>query len=76
MVIRRQSSLDKINYEAKGQQQMFGRDNIFFKSINLPKPQNFYKLCILMNKIHLIRLNSSLMVSLRYFYIILIKNEC
>ena len=45
MVIRRQSSLDKINYEAKGQQQMFGRDNIFFKSINLPKPQNFYKLC-------------------------------
>ena len=45
MVIRRQSSLDKINYEAKGQQQMFGRDNIFFKSINLPKPQNFYQLC-------------------------------
>ena len=45
MVIRRQSSLDKINYEAKGQEQMFGRDNILFKSINLPKRQKFHRLC-------------------------------
>jgi len=45
MVIRRQSSLDKIIYEKLGQQLMFGHDNISFKTVNLPKAQRFSNLC-------------------------------
>ena len=45
MVIRRQSSLDKINYEISGQLSLFGRDNLSFKTVNLPNAQRYDNLC-------------------------------
>ena len=45
MVIRRQSALDKINYEISGQLALFGRDNLSFKTVNLPKVQRYDNLC-------------------------------
>ena len=59
MVIRRKSSLDKINYELMGQQSFFGRDNLSFKAVNLPRSQRYDNLCnkfrlkILVNNLHL-----------------------
>ena len=59
MVIWRKSSLDKINYELMGQQSFFGRDNLSFKTVNLPRAQRYYNLCnkfrlkILVNNFHL-----------------------
>ena len=59
MVIRRKSSLDKINYELMGQQSFFGRDNLSFKTVNLPRSQRYDNLCnkfrlkILVNNLHL-----------------------
>ena len=59
MVIRRKSSLDKINYELMGQQSFFGRDNLSFKTVNLPRSQRYDNLCnkfrlkILVNNFHL-----------------------
>jgi len=45
MVIRRKSSLDKINYELMGQQSFFGRDNLYFKKVNFPRSQRYDNLC-------------------------------
>ncbi len=45
MVIKRKSSIYKKLYESNGQTSMFGRDNIFFKTVNLPKTQKFRDLC-------------------------------
>ena len=45
MVIRRKYSLNKINYESNGQKIMFGRDNLIFKTVNLPNKQIFKNLC-------------------------------
>ena len=59
MVIRRKSSLDKINYELMGQQSFFGRDNLPFKTVSLPRAQRYDNLCnkfrlkILVNNFHL-----------------------
>ena len=59
MVIRRKYSLDKINYESMGQQSFFGRDNLSFKTVNLPRSQRYDNLCnkfrlrILVNNLHL-----------------------
>jgi len=59
MVIRRKYSLDKINYELMGQQSFFGRDNLSFKTVNLPRSQRYDNLCnkfrlrILVNNLHL-----------------------
>jgi len=59
MVIWRKSSLDKINYELMGQQSFFGRDNLSFKTVNLPRSQRYDNLCnkfrlrILVNNLHL-----------------------
>jgi len=59
MVIRKKSSLDKINYELMGQQSFFGRDNLSFKTVNLPRSQRYDNLCnkfrlrILVNNLHL-----------------------
>jgi len=61
MVIRRKSSLDKINYELMGQQSFFGRDNLSFKTINLPRSQRYVNLC---NKFRLKKLVSNLYLSL------------
>ena len=61
MVIRRKSSLDKINYELMGQQSFFGRDNLSFKTVNLPCPQRYDNLC---NKFRLKILVCNLHISL------------
>jgi len=61
MVIRRKSSLDKINYELMGQQSFFGRDNLSFKTVNLPRSQRYDNLC---NKFRLKILVSNLHLSL------------
>ena len=45
MSIRRKSSIDKQNYERSGQLVLFGRDNLSFKSVNLPKAQRYKDLC-------------------------------
>ena len=44
-MIKRQSSINKIIYENNGQKYFFGRDNLFFKSVNMPKKQRFTNLC-------------------------------
>ena len=36
-MIRKQSSIDKIIYEANGQKSFFGRDNLSFKTVNMSK---------------------------------------
>jgi hypothetical protein len=61
MVIWRKSSLDKINYELMGQQSFFGRDNLSFKTVNLPRSQRYDNLC---NKFRLRILVSNLHLSL------------
>ena len=43
--MRRKSSIDKYFYELKGQIPMFGRDNLVFKSVNMPKKQHFDNIC-------------------------------
>ena len=59
MIIRKKSSLDKINYELMGQQSFFGRDNLYFKTVNLPHSQRYDNLCnkfrlkILVSNLHL-----------------------
>ena len=45
MPIRRKSSIEKIYYESIGQGMLFGRDNIYFKTINLSKKQRFKNIC-------------------------------
>ena len=45
MVIRRKSSIDKKNYELSGQLSLFGRDNLDFKTVNLPNRIKFVNLC-------------------------------
>ena len=45
MLIRRKSSLKKINYKKLSQLSFFGHDNLSFKTINLPKAQRFDNLC-------------------------------
>ena len=44
-MIKRQSSINKIIYENNGQKYFFGRDNLFFKSVNMPKKQRLTNLC-------------------------------
>jgi len=68
MVIWRKSSLDKINYELMGQQSFFGRDNLSFKTVNLPRSQRYDNLC---NKFRLRILVSNLHLS---FPIIILNN--
>ena len=59
MTIQRKSSLDKINYELMGQESFFGRDNLSFKTVTLPRAQHYDNLCnkfrikILVNNLHL-----------------------
>ena len=40
-MIKNKYSFNKINYEENGQQSFFGRDNLFFKTVNMPKKQRF-----------------------------------
>ena len=46
MPIKKKSSINKINYEASGQMAFFGRDNLAFKTVNLPKSLKYNCLCI------------------------------
>mgnify|MGYP006132884759 CR=1 FL=1 len=43
--MKNKSSRDKYFYELSGQVSMFGRDNLAFKSINMPKKQHFDNIC-------------------------------
>ena len=43
--MKKKSSLNKYIYELNGQISMFGRDNLFFKTINMPKKQRFDNIC-------------------------------
>ena len=40
-MIKNKYSFNKINYEENGQQSFFDRDNLFFKTVNMPKKQRF-----------------------------------
>ena len=44
-MIRKQSSIDKIIYEANGQKSFFGRDNLSFKTVNMSKKQRLDNIC-------------------------------
>ena len=44
-MIRSKHSLNKIIYEKNGQLFFFVRDNLYFKTINMPKKQRFNKIC-------------------------------
>ena len=45
MVIKRKSSIDTKNYELSGQLFLFRRDNLYLKTVNLPKAQKYVNLC-------------------------------
>ena len=45
MPIKRKSSINKKYYESIGQGLLFGHDNIYFKTVNLPKKQRLVNLC-------------------------------
>ena len=44
-MIRRKYSIDKVNYELRGQIFFFGRDNLSFKVVNFPKKQRLVNIC-------------------------------
>ena len=44
-MIKTKNSINIIHIESNGQQSFFGRDNIFFKTINMPKKQRFQNIC-------------------------------
>ena len=44
-MIKTKNSINIIHIESNGQQLFFGRDNIFFKTINMPKKQRFQNIC-------------------------------
>ena len=44
-MIRSKYSLNKIIYEKNGQLSFFGRDNLYFKTINISKKQCFNNIC-------------------------------
>ena len=66
MAIRRKYSLNKIIYELMGQQSFFGRDNLSFKTVNLPYSQRYYNLC---NKFKIKILVKNLTLSLPFITI-------
>jgi hypothetical protein len=45
MPITNKDSILKLYYEANGQQEMFGRDNLQFKTVNHPTPHRLVDLC-------------------------------
>ena len=45
MPIRSKSSIDKKYCESIGQGALFGRDNLEFKTVNLPKKQRLTNIC-------------------------------
>ena len=45
MPITNKDSILKQYYEANGQQEMFGRDNLQFKTVNHPNKHKFVNIC-------------------------------
>ena len=43
--MQKKNLFNKTIYELNGQIAMFGRDNLSFKSINMPKKQSFINIC-------------------------------
>tara|TARA_B100001057_G_scaffold37665_1_gene34021 strand:+ start:3539 stop:3742 length:204 start_codon:yes stop_codon:yes gene_type:complete len=66
MAIRRKSSIYKKLYEINGQKTMFGYDNIYFKTINLPKKQKYKNLC---NKFGLKKFYKNKVINLSFIQI-------
>jgi hypothetical protein len=64
--ITNKDSVLKLYYEANGQQEMFGRDNLQFKTVNHPTPHRFVDLC---NKFKLKKLITDKALSLGYLSI-------
>jgi len=66
MPITTKDAILKRLYEANGQQQMFGYDNLQFKTVNHPTPHKFVNLC---NKFKLKKLITDKALSLGYLSI-------
>jgi hypothetical protein len=66
MPITTKDAILKRLYEANGQQQMFGYDNLQFKTVNHPTPHKFVNLC---NKFKLKKLVIDKALSLSYLSI-------
>ena len=45
MPIHRKSSSNIVLYEKLGQLKLFGRDNLAYKTVNLPNPQKYINIC-------------------------------
>ena len=58
MVIRSKYSLNKIYYEINGQESMFGRDNLSFKTVNMSKKQRLDNICKIFNLKKIIKKDS------------------
>tara|TARA_Y100001970_G_scaffold292492_1_gene433995 strand:- start:390 stop:590 length:201 start_codon:yes stop_codon:yes gene_type:complete len=43
--MKRKSSINKCFYEKNGQISFFGRDNLVFKTVNMPNKQKFINIC-------------------------------
>ena len=44
-MIKTKNSINTIHIESNGQKSFFGRDNIFFKTVNMPKKQHLKNIC-------------------------------
>ena len=66
MPITTKDAVLKRLYEENGQQQMFGYDNLQFKTVNHPTPHKFVDLC---NKFKLKKLITDKALSLSYLSI-------
>ena len=67
MPIRRKSSIYKKYYESIGQGLLFGHDNLNFKTVNLPKKQNFTNLCKKFSVKIIIQPNSNFLKVIKIF---------
>jgi hypothetical protein len=43
--MKKRNTINNFFYELNGQIPMFGHDNLAFKTINMPKKQNFVNIC-------------------------------
>ena len=59
-MIRKKSSINIFHYENNGQQTFFGRDNLSFKTVNMPTKQHFDNICNVMRYLHTSNLSKEL----------------
>ena len=64
MPITTKDSILKQYYEANGQESMFGRDNLQFKTVNHPLKHKFVELC---SEFKLKKISTELKLKLNYF---------